>query len=78
MNIILREARCKKIVVRAGDLVSRPGSDWPDSVAVVLELSAGATGSSTWATLYWTCPGLCGTTDVPVFWLSHLVPDEKR
>lgn len=75
MNIILREARCKKIVVRAGDLVSRPGSEHPDQVAVILDLT-GVT--STWATLYWTCPGLCGTTEVPALWLSHLVPEEKR
>jgi hypothetical protein len=78
MNIILREARLKKIFVRVGDLVSRPGSDYPDSVAVVLELSVGATGPSTWATLYWTRPGLCETTEVPVHWLTHLVPEEMR
>jgi hypothetical protein len=79
MNIIIREARLKNIFVRVGDLVSRPGSDYPDSVAVVLELSEPSReGTSTWATLYWTRPGLCGTTEVPVHWLTHLVPEEMR
>lgn len=66
------------IKFRVGDLVWRPDSDHPEALAVVLGAIELPTAPSTWVTIFWTRWDRSSVTDVPAYFLDHLVPEEKR
>lgn len=65
--------------VRVGDLVWRPDSDYPEGVAVVLRtIKMSGINSSAWVTIFWACRDRSSVTDVPLYFLDHLVPEGER